>query len=265
MTQPQRELNRSDSNTADLDFDMNSLLNNRELQDILRDIVEESGGRSNWVGRIFHRNRNANLAQGTAGSRTDVTRSAGSALMEIQQGLLEILNSREIELSDLDSSSDFGEEDDEDDTENEQDAHNIIRRQNAIYFNREVPLRHILPTTPPPSPLQNRASMEMAAANYQRRYVLMMRPIQAADSAYPVNSTPLRTIDANGCVNGASTCSPLVPPASPIDRNNELPATNEFLQRYGTLYNRSSDLHNANGSNSSQSSAKSSSVDQPFR
>ena len=116
---------------------------------------------------------------------------------------------------------------------------------------REIPLRTILPQSPPPSPVPNivntSASIEFFQQQQQQRNRIPPRlparpsrmrrvPVQSQLSS----STILNTGRTTGLFdpNMPEECkSPYLSLAeiSPIDRNNDLPLTNEYMRRYGRI------------------------------
>lgn len=118
---------------------------------------------------------------------------------------------------------------------------------------REIPLRNILPQSPPPSPTPNLATSASSAPifqrNQQRGPQVPARPTGLRRVSSQLRNSISRPFDPNG-----SDKSPLASPrlSVPDDFNNNLeeveenlPLTSEFMRRFG----RGRIVHNINGRN----------------
>jgi hypothetical protein len=100
---------------------------------------------------------------------------------------------------------------------------------------REIPFRNILPQSPPPSPVPNIVNTAASIPFFQRNGIVVppvptrpntLRRVPSQLRSYTTNSAAIR-FDPNAPEECKS------PNSSPMDRNNELPLTSEYMRRYG--------------------------------
>lgn len=216
------------------DFDVNSLMNNREFQEMLQEYFQ-----SNTM------------------TLDDFLENLPRFLNELEDG--EDEDEFSDENIDIDENSDYY------DTEMRRLARfepldpseNLFRSlligRMAAAGTREIPLRTILPQSPPPSPtpnfafIRNRATgpPPLPARNPQPPPPLRRTPSQLRRST---STNERQRFDPNApeeCKSPYNQLNDLVA-AVPLDRNNgaaaDLPMTREFMRRYGFDTNKSRQL-----------------------
>lgn len=212
-------------------MDVNSLLNNREFQEILQDYFQNN------------------------------TMTLDEFMENLPRFMMETYgNDVTVEEIESDEESEYGEEEEIDDDSfmaflhrNSQegyraepiDASNILLRSLLAGRReiREIPLRNILPQSPPPSPVPNMVNTAASIPFFQRNG-MTAPPVPNRPNGLRRVPSQLRNSTTRSTIrfdpNAPEECKS--PYNSPIDRNNELPLTVEYMRRYG--HERISLAHN---------------------
>ncbi len=118
----------------------------------------------------------------------------------------------------------------------EEDAYADRLLQALMNGQREMAARRFLPTTPPPSPTPNpalRYPLHPPPLPPRRRSQLGTAAPTTYSNVISQQQRFMRFIDPNASEESKSPHSGFATPFSPIDRNNDLPLTSEYMQRYG--------------------------------
>lgn len=111
--------------------------------------------------------------------------------------------------------------------------------QAIVSGQREIPMRRILPTSPPPSPIPNPALHPFSRHPPPlppRRRSRLAESFEGGNVNINIISQQqrfTRFADPNASEESKSPHSGISVPFSPLDRNNDLPLTSEFMHRYG--------------------------------
>lgn len=210
------------SPTNNNDVDVNSLMNNREFQEILREYFQ-----SNTMTLDEFMENLPRFMMETYGNDQNNDNISDE---EPESEEYEDNDDNDAFLSFLHRSSQSGYRSEQLDASNILFHSLLAGRREA----REIPLRNILPQSPPPSPLPNIVNTSTSIPFFQRNG--MVPPVPARPSS-------LRRVPSQLSYSMTNSSSvrfdPNVPEECkspynyPIDRNNELPLTREYMRRYG--------------------------------
>lgn len=212
---------RSPRSSTTSDMDVNSLMNNREFQEILQEYFQSN------------------------------TMTLDEFLENLPRFMMENYGTQERDDEDEDYFDDT-EEEMEEEEENiaiymrraggnfravpndyaDNLLHSLLTGRRAAAASQEIPLRTILPQSPPPSPVPNLATRMGPPLPARPLHGLRRVPSQLRRAA----NTPVRVqFDPNAPEEVKSPYNQLSEIASPPDRNNaiEMPMTREFMRRYG--------------------------------
>lgn len=221
-------------NTSSNDMDVNSLMNNREFQEILQDYFQDN------------------------------TMTLDEFMDNLPRFMMETYGPEQDEEVDEESVYSEEEEDDAMEVEYGEDAFMAFLRRGGhdgfvrtepvdpssillrslLAGRREIPLRNIVPQSPPPSPVPNIVNTAASIPFFQRNG--LAPPVPSRPNALRRVPSQLRsyTSHTTGNIrfdpNAPEECKS--PYNSPVDRNNELPVTGEYMRRYG--HERISMAHN---------------------
>lgn len=230
MTLPSNS--RSYSNN---DMDVNSLMNNREFQEILQDYFQ-----SNTMTLDEFMENLPRFMMETYGNDHNYENGSDEEEEEAyDDDEEEDLDDNDAFLAFLNRSSQSGFRSEPVDASSILFRSLLAGRREA----REIPLRNILPQSPPPSPVPNIVNTAASIPFFQRNGIAP--PVPSRPGGLRRVPSQLRTSTTN---SAAVRFDPNVPEEckspynSPIDRNNELPLTSEFMRRYG--HDRISLAHN---------------------
>lgn len=231
MTLPPNSRSPFSSNT---DMDVNSLMNNREFQEILQEYFQSN------------------------------TMTLDEFMENLPRFMMETYGNDQNYDNESDEEEAYYDDEEEDFDDNEAFLAFLHRRGQAGYRSepvdassilfrsllagrreaREIPLRNILPQSPPPSPVPNIVNTAASIPFFQRNG--LAPPVPSRPGGLRRVPSQLRTSTTTNSAgirfdpNAPEECKS--PYNSPVDRNNELPLTSEFMRRYG--HDRISMTHN---------------------
>lgn len=217
-------------NTPSNDMDVNSLLNNREFQEILQDYFQDN------------------------------TMTLEEFMDNLPRFMMDTYGPDQ---EDEEDESEYGEEEEDEDMDldHDEDAFMAFLRRGGqdgiraepldpsdfllrslLAGRREIPLRNILPQSPPPSPVPNIVNTAASIPFFQRNG--MAPPVPNRPNILRRVPSQLRSYTTNTTgrfdPNAPEECKS--PYNSPVDRNNDLPVMSEYMRRYG--HERISMAHN---------------------
>ena len=212
--------NSSSSSTNNNDVDVNSLMNNREFQEILQDYFQSN----TMTLDEFMENLPRFMMETYGNDQNNDSVSVSDEESEYDD------DDSDAFLSFLHRSSQTGYRSEALDTSNILFRSLLAGRRES----REIPLRNIAPQSPPPSPVPNIVNTAASIPFFQRNG--MVPPVPTRPNSLRRVPSQLRNSMTNSSTSRFDPNAPeesKSPYNAPIDRNNELPLTSEYMRRYG--------------------------------